>query len=97
MINSITVLGKKYQIIYGDDIALCGSSGICNRERQVIKINKELACDQLNETLLHEVIHIIDMELKLQLTEPDVCRLAVGLYSAGYYQSMQDEDLEQST
>ena len=90
--KQIQILGKTYKIIYGDDIELCGNSGTANKERQVIKVNKMLECDQLNETLLHEVLHIIDMELKINLAESDICRLAVGLYSAGYYQSMQDQE-----
>ena len=90
--KQIQILGKTYKIIYGDEIDLCGSAGTCNKTKQVIKIDKTQGCDQLYETLLHEVLHIIDMELKIGLSEEDVCRLSVGLYSAGYYQSMQEDD-----
>jgi hypothetical protein len=93
MQKQIQILGKTYKIIYGDEVDLCGHMGTCNVEQQVIKIKKNIECDQLYDTLLHEVLHIIDLELKLELQESDICRLAVGLYSAGYYQSMQESDL----
>ena len=51
---------------------------------QLIVINREQGKQQLEETLLHEVLHVIDDELKLGLAEEQITRLAVGIYSAGY-------------
>jgi len=82
--KQITVLGKTYTITLVDDISCGETMGSCRRHSQTICINEELAKDQSDETLLHEVIHIIDGELVLGLTEETVARLAVGLYSAGY-------------
>ena len=82
--KQITVLGKPYTIKLVDEVSAGGNMGSCSRHTQDICINEELAKDQTDETLLHEVIHIIDGELVLGLSEETVARLAVGLYSAGY-------------
>jgi hypothetical protein len=85
MKDSITILGKPYAIRYVDDIGASGSLGTANRPKQIITLNTEsCAPDQVDETLLHEVIHIISGELVLELDEATVARLAVGIYSAGY-------------
>ena len=81
----MTILGKPYEIRNTDDIGAAGNLGSAKRSKQVILLNTEMcAPDQLAETLLHEVIHIIDGELVLELDEATVARLAVGIYSAGY-------------
>ena len=85
MRSSITILGKTYEIKLVNDVEAAGNMGTAKRSKQVIILNKELcAMEQLDETLLHEVIHIIDGELVLGLSEETVARLAVGIYSAGY-------------
>lgn len=79
------ILGKPYEVRKSDDIGTAGNLGSTKRSKQVIILNTEqCAPDQLAETLLHEVIHIIDGELVLGLDEATVARLAVGIYSAGY-------------
>lgn len=85
ILNRIEVLGKWYEIRLCDDVSSAGNLGSTKRSRQVIILNTEqCAPDQLKETLLHEVIHIISGELVLNLNEETIARLAVGLYSAGY-------------
>lgn len=81
----INVLGKDYTLRYTDEIGTCGAMGNANRSRQFMNVNVDgLALQQVESTVLHEVIHVIDGELKIGLTEEDVARLEVGLYSAGY-------------
>ena len=85
MCESITVLGKPYEIRMADDIGAAGNLGSSKRGKQIIVLNsEECATEQLEETLLHEVIHIIGGELVLGLDEETIARLAVGIYSAGY-------------
>ena len=57
--------------------------GASNRTEQTIILNKETGREQREDTLLHEVIHIISGELSLELSEETVARLSVGLYSSG--------------
>ena len=80
----VTVLGKPYEIEYVDEARSCGTMGCADRGNQHIMINQDNGKDQIAETILHEIIHIIDQELLLELKEETVARLAVGLYSAGY-------------
>ena len=81
----IDVLGKPYKIKLTDDIGAAGNLGLARRGKQIIILNTEgCAPEQLEETLLHEVIHIVDGELTLGLTEEAVACLSVGIYSAGY-------------
>lgn len=78
----IIILGKTYDVIEVPEKRSGGDMGSASQQYQTIMINKSVGKDQQKETLLHEIIHIIDNELKIGLEENDVCRLAVGLYSA---------------
>lgn len=84
MLESIVILGKTYKIDMVDDQGIPGYMGRANRQYQRIVLSKSNAPEQLEDTLLHEVIHIIDSELAIGLTEENVQRLACGLHSAGY-------------
>jgi len=80
----IPILGKPYRVECVPNEHLAGNMGSATRGRQFIAISSELALEQQEDTLLHEVIHIISDELALGFTEETVQRLAVGLHSAGY-------------
>lgn len=83
-VRKITILGKSYSVDFkGRDDGMV-SLGTMDRSRQRIRVFDDMAYDQRCETLLHEVLHAIDEELKLGLSEVTICRLAVGLHSAGY-------------
>jgi hypothetical protein len=85
MIDHITILGKKYSVVMTDDVGSGGNLGNSKRSKQVITLNGEqCAPEQLEETLLHEVIHMVDGELAMGLPEETIARLSVGIYSAGY-------------
>jgi hypothetical protein len=82
--ETVTILGKEYIIRYTDSIGTCGNMGSADRSKQFIAVDAGLAPQQVESTVLHEIIHMVDRELKLDLPEETVCRLEVGLYSAGY-------------
>ena len=82
--NTITILGKTYSIEYVDELHSAGTMGAANRNHQTIIICKDNHEEQQNDTLLHEVIHMISRELMMDLDEQTIARLAVGLHSAGY-------------
>lgn len=79
----ITILGKEYKLKEKERVDMLGLMGNISYQEQQIDVDKTLAYDQLEETILHEVLHIISNELKLNLKEDTIARLAVGLYSAG--------------
>lgn len=81
MSKTIRILGKKIEIIFVEDSPLVERSGEMHYLNGIIYIRKSLYPDEQKETLLHEVIHCIDYQLKLDLSEAQVHRLAVGLYA----------------
>ena len=83
--EKITILGKEYTVRYTDSIGTCGNMGNSDRVSQFINVDAStLAPQQIESTILHEVMHMIDRELKLDLPEEVISRLEVGIYSAGY-------------
>ena len=84
----VNILGKKYKVELLDETRTGGNMGNANRSLQYININKGNAVEQQQDTLMHEILHIIDGELKLGLTENTISRLTVGLFSAGYVHPM---------
>jgi len=83
-LKSISVLGKSYKLNYLPTSEMKGNLGTAERAKQIINIDSESQGeDQFTETILHEVLHIVDGELMLGLSEETVARLAVGLYSSG--------------
>jgi len=81
--TEINILGKKYAIDYSTDVQMGGAYGASNRQKQKISLSEDQGPDQLCETLLHEVMHIISGELALTISEEDIQRLAAALYSLG--------------
>ena len=49
------------------------------KEHKILLLNSYTPERQFR-TLLHEIIHIIDDDIKIGLEEDDICRLEVGLY-----------------
>ena len=77
----IQILGKPYSIKFEDNNSMGGMMGTSNASQQLIRINKDQSDANLLDTILHEMLHIIDRELGIGLEERDVQALAVGLYS----------------
>lgn len=75
------ILGKTYTVKMLPSKSMDGSLGCAHVSTQEIKISTEQSAESKKDTLLHEIVHVIDIELKIGLTEEDVCRLAVGLFS----------------
>jgi len=81
--KKIQILGKDYKVEYVDSKSLGGAYGDCCTKKAYIRINRENTKQHQEDTLLHEVVHIISDEMDLELTEPQVRRLATVLYSIG--------------
>ena len=80
---TLNILGKPYTIKKLKQVEASGNMGSASGPFQIITISEGYPKEQVEETLLHEVIHIVAGELAVELDESDVRRLAVGLYSAG--------------
>ena len=79
--QSIMILGKPYSISTVATIDDDGNSGEIDVRACTIKLIDGLADHMRQESLLHEVIHGVDEELSIGLTEEQVRRLSVGLYA----------------
>lgn len=79
----VTILGKPYEVRIQKEADGNGTMGSATRTKQIINIVQGFGKEQREETLLHEIIHVVSEELVMGLEEEDVARLAVGLYSAG--------------
>ena len=81
--NKVSVLGKTYQVFSRPKQDMHGNLGTVDVASLRIDVDDGLKSEQLNDTLLHEVIHVICTELQIELSEADTFRLACGLHSAG--------------
>ena len=81
---TLHVLNKPYQVEFLDSLGMKDNLGSTSRSTQRIQLLETLGTEQMEDTLLHEILHIISHELMLELDEATICRLAVGLHSAGY-------------
>ena len=79
----VRVLGKTYQVNPRPKELMRGNLGTVDVVAQRIDVDDSLKRDQLNDTLLHEVLHVICTDLQIDLSEADTFRLACGLHSAG--------------
>lgn len=79
--KSIFIFGKQYSINYVDAVDHEDNSGECNIRAGEIRILNTLSEAQKNDTLLHEILHIISDELCLGMSERQVTAMAVGLYA----------------
>lgn len=88
--GKISILGKTYSVDFVDFAATKSSCGLAYVEKQKILISHEQGKEAVNDTLIHEILHVIDGELRIGLTEKDICHLAVGLHSAGFVPKLQE-------
>lgn len=76
MIESVDVLGKRYTVVVKTEMA---DYGECKSDECLIEIGSHQCAAQQRDTLLHEVIHAIEHELDVTVTEKAVRMLGTGL------------------
>lgn len=84
-------IGPKVFRVERPEVVVDGASslwGQCDHSECWIKVANKLADEQAVATLLHEVIHELDVQYDLGLKESQVRRLAYGLLSF-----LKDNDL----
>ena len=67
---------REAQVRADDDRRLCGQ---VDHMRQVIRIGEGMAAEQEYDTFLHEVLHAIDHNGQIGLTEKQIHRLSSGI------------------
>ena len=68
----------------------CHDNGLCDFQRQLIELNDRLAPDVLRVTLLHEVVHALLRNIKL---DEDVEEQVCDAVSEGVYALLQDNTI----
>lgn len=76
MPQDIRVLGKDFTVKVIPDFDDCGE---CDYVKQIIKIQDAMPLSLEQDTLIHEVIHALDFNMKLHMKERQVSALASGL------------------
>lgn len=79
-VMDLQILGKPFQIFQYSE-APEPILGFCETYLQKISVLKGLPTETEQETFLHEVIHAVEEQLSLGMTENQVYALACGLYA----------------
>lgn len=80
----IKIGGHIYTVLLVDGEELNGDCGEMNATRSIIRIRKDMPQSQIEETLLHEVLHAINSGLSEE---------TVGFLSSAIYQVLKDNNL----
>ena len=85
--QTIRVLGLRYSLEFADaatDELLQGNLGAAHAGKQIIKVDSRSPADQQRETLLHELLHISDLEVAApeeRLDEAAIMRVSRALFA----------------
>jgi hypothetical protein len=78
--SSVDVMGQEFSVKKRKENKRSDCIGICYAHKNRIEIDRNLHPDKAGETFLHEVIHAIEQNMNLRMTENQVNNLALGLY-----------------
>jgi peptide deformylase len=77
----IDILGKIYKLKFLEDSKFEDQDyGLINFNTMEIQINIDKGLDHQKDTLIHEMIHAIDSDLGIGLTERQVRQLGCGIF-----------------
>ncbi len=74
------ILGYRYRIIRKHNIDDLGAMGTFRAKPQKISIASDLTQQQVESTMLHEIIEALNYHLALGLEHPVIMRLEAALY-----------------
>lgn len=74
----IRILGKNYRVIGTDDATIHGETTFMD---STIAINNSLQLDSKQETLLHEIIEVINFNTELKLKHNQIQAISSCIYS----------------
>lgn len=75
------ILGYKYTIDQSKDMdSIGGAFGQFHARTQTIQLANDADLQQVQSTLLHEIIEAINYHLQLKLEHPQIMGLEAGLY-----------------
>lgn len=74
------ILGYDYIVTFDGDANTMGAMGRLHPKILKMQIAKDLNPQQVNSTIIHEVIEALDEHLELELRHPTIMALEAGLY-----------------
>jgi hypothetical protein len=77
--KQVLIAGKPYSIAFVATIKDADTRGQCDIEDKIILIQKDLGEKETFETLIHEVLHALEFELKIKITHKAVYSLETGI------------------
>jgi len=77
-IATVRVIGKTYKLLEVDSL---DNQGLCEDDKQQISIRKGMPIESWADTVIHEITHAIDFNLKLGLSERQVHCIGSGLWA----------------
>jgi len=92
-VTKVKVGGMTYTVLYKSDVNIDGVKryDTCDRENMVIEIRDSMNKPLTDLTLIHEIVHAIDFEYCIDMTESQVEQMANGLY-----QVLVDNEFEEA-
>jgi len=79
ILDKVKVLGHDYKILMVD-LNETDQFGTMNQNTLIIRLNKNKAQSQINETLLHEIIEALNHDLEIGLEHRQISAIEAGLY-----------------
>lgn len=79
-VKKLNLLGYEFEVVWVDDKFQGNNISIINYAEHKIYIDKEYK-SEVEETILHEIIHWISRQNRLDLTEQQVHSIAANLFS----------------
>lgn len=76
--KKLRIVGKNWAVLH---MPLVEEYGLCDEQRQELKVSTKLAHDLERDTLLHEAIHAIDYSMQLKMSEKQVNGMGTAIYA----------------
>ena len=77
--GNVYILGKTFKIKEVDRVLDSANAGHVRYDKQSIVVARDQHVEQMQDTLLHEIVHVVDNLMETEMTERQVACLATGL------------------
>lgn len=73
------LFSQTWNIRAGNPKEMADNNGLCYSDSNEILLNPQQTTDSMRQTLIHELLHCIEMKLHLEMTEQQIDSIALGL------------------
>jgi hypothetical protein len=75
-IKTLKIIGKRYKLLKDEKAEDCG---LCDCNKQVITLKSGMPTTLELDTIIHEIVHAIDYQMSLKMSERQVHGVGAGL------------------